>query len=112
LIVQRREKRKPTKFEVAMQGFTGFLGEETKKTTDTSISFQKQLLTLETKRLQFEKEEREREQQHEMRMMHMFGNLINQSTQPPQPSNNSPVYTNLTNSNRSLGFEYSLYGHK
>jgi hypothetical protein len=68
-----------------MQGFTGFLGEETKKSTDTSNSFQKQLLTLETKRLEFEKEERERERQHEMRMMmQMFGNMIKQSTHPPQ----------------------------
>jgi hypothetical protein len=90
-----------------MQGFTGFLGEETKKSTDTSNSFQKQLLTLETKRLEFEKEERERERQHEMRMrMQMFGNMIKQSTHPPQPSNNSPVYTDLTSSNCSPGFEY------
>jgi hypothetical protein len=91
----------------------GFLGEETKKSTDTSNSFQKQLLTLETNRLEFEKEERERERQHEMRMMHMFGNMIKQSTHPPQPSNNSPVYTDLTSSNCSPGFDmYSLYGYK
>ena len=111
-------KHKPTKFETAMQSFQGFLKDENEKNAEISNSFHQQLLTLESKRLEFEREERERERQHEMMMMQMFGNMIKQSGQPAQSERNSPVHKPVLTDLTSYKFSpprldmYSLYDYK